>query len=117
MPDARPIDGQDSWPILAGKTDQREKAIPFVRGKDVSLVKDRFKLRLPQGKLYDLSKDWSEQNDVAAAHPERVELMSKEATALVESFKKSHSGADYNDPAYVPVDKWGSIWGSPLGVK
>lgn len=117
MPDARPIDGQDSWPILAGKTDQREKAIPFVRGKDVSLVKGRFKLRLPQGKLYDLSKDWSEQNDVAAAHPERVELMSKEATALVESFKKSHSGADYNDPAYVPVDKWGSIWGSPLGVK
>ncbi|HIG27373.1 MAG TPA: hypothetical protein EYQ50_06090 [Verrucomicrobiales bacterium] len=106
-------DGKDSWPILAGKTDQHDKAIPFVRGKGVSLVKGRFKLRLPKGKLYDLSKDWSEQNDVAAAHPERVELMTKEATALVESFKKSHSGADYNDPAYVPVDKWGS----PLGVK
>jgi hypothetical protein len=43
--------------------------------------------------------------------------MSKEAKTLVESFKKSHSGADYDDPAYVPVDKWGIIWGSPLGVK
>ncbi len=113
MPDARPIDGQDSWPILAGETDQREASIPFVRGKVVSLVKGRFKLRLPRGKLYDLSKDWSEQNDVAAAHPERVEVMRKEAAALVESFKKSHSGADYKDPDYVPVDKWSRV----LGVK
>lgn len=109
MPDARPIDGQDIWPILSGKTDKRAKAIPFIRNNEVTLVKDEFKLILPKGELYDLTRDWSEENDVAAAHPERVERMSREISELLESFKNSHAGADYNDPEFQPVGKWKNV--------
>jgi arylsulfatase A-like enzyme len=111
MPDARPIDGQDLLPIIAGKTDTREKAIPFIRSGEFSLVKDDYKLLLPKGELYDLSEDWSETTNVAAAHPERVELMSKEVAEFLASFEKSYSGADYNDPAYKPMGKWKKVGG------
>jgi arylsulfatase A-like enzyme len=112
MPDARPIDGEDLLPIITGKTERRGKAIPFVRGNEVTLVKDRFKLVLPKGELYDLSKDWSEENNVASAHPERVERMRREAAELLAGFKASHSGADYGDPSYQPAGKWKHIGGA-----
>jgi arylsulfatase A-like enzyme len=109
MPDPRPIDGQDIWPILTGTVEKREKAIPFIRGNDVSLVKDEFKLLLPAVELYDLSRDWSEGSNVAAAHPEKVEMMTKEVQQLLASMKASHSGADYNDPSFKPVGKWKNV--------
>ncbi|VGO17612.1 Arylsulfatase [Pontiella desulfatans] len=106
MPDARPIDGQDILGILTGKTPERETGIPFVRGNEASLVKDGFKLKMPGSELYDLSKDWAEENNVAAAHPERMERMRKELDGMLASFRKSHAGADYNDPSYKPGDPW-----------
>ncbi|NQY31554.1 MAG: sulfatase-like hydrolase/transferase, partial [Coraliomargarita sp.] len=109
MPDARPIDGQDIWPILTRAQTQRAKSIPFIRGNQVSLVKDHFKLLLPNGELYDLSNDWGEANNVAAQHPERVDSMRREVATLLESIQASHSGADYNDPSFKPVDKWKSL--------
>ena len=109
MPDSRPIDGQNIWPILTAQADKREKGIPFIRSNTITFVKDRFKLLLPKGELYDLSKDWSEENNVASAYPEKVDLMKKEVDALLESMKASHSGADYNDPAYKPSGKWKAL--------
>ena len=52
---------------------EREKAIPFRARGNATIVKDRYKLVLPKGELYDLSKDWGEEHDIASAHPERVE--------------------------------------------
>lgn len=109
MPDKRPIDGQDIWPVLTGQENTRAKAIPFIRGNEVSLVKDRFKLVLPKGELYELSKDWGEKNDVSAVHPEKVTLMSREVDGILASMKASHSGADYNDPAFKPIGKWKNL--------
>jgi len=109
MPDARPIDGQDMMPLISGKTGKREKAIPFRAKGNATLVKDRYKLVLPKGELYDLSKDWSEENNIASAHPERVELMTKELMAYLENMKKSHAGDDYNDPSYKPLDEWNAF--------
>jgi arylsulfatase A-like enzyme len=109
MPDIRPIDGQDVWPILTGRTDERVKSIPFVRGNDISLVKDRFKLVLPGGELYDLSSDWGEENNVASAHPDRVALMKQETTDLLKSMRSSHAGADYDDPFFEPVGSWKNL--------
>lgn len=106
MPDQRPIDGQDIMPILAEKTDKRSKAIPFRAKSGATLVKDRFKLILPKGELYDLSTDWSEKNNIAGAHPERVQSMRRELLKLLESMKASHAGTDYNDPDYAPIDNW-----------
>jgi arylsulfatase A-like enzyme len=109
MPDPRPIDGQDIWPVLTGRTDTRTKAIPFIRGDEITLVKDRFKLVLPKGELYDLSKDWSEKRNIAAAHPEKVTLMSREVDGILASMKASHAGGDYKDPAYKPIGKWKNL--------
>lgn len=106
MPDNRPIDGQNVWPVLTdGKTD-RSVSIPFIYKNQISLVKDGFKLLLPEGELYDLSKDWSEASNVASDYPEKMELMKKEIGAFLSSAKKSHSGADYQDASYKPVDSW-----------
>ena len=69
-------------------------------------MKGSYKLLLPEGELYDLSNDWSEASNVAAAHPETVELMTKELEAMMASMKKSHTGADYQDATYKPVDPW-----------
>ena len=111
MPDARPIDGQDILPILTGETDQRDKSIPFRAKNGGTLVRDRFKYVLSKNELYDLSNDWAEEKNVAAAHPERVAAMKKELMSYLESMKASHAGGDYNDPAYQPVDKWSALRG------
>jgi len=106
MPDDRAIDGQDIMPIITGQTEKRETSIPFRARGNATLVKDRYKLVLPKGELYDLSKDWSEENNIASAHPERVELMTKEMMDYLKSMEKSHAGGDYNDPSFKPVDEW-----------
>jgi arylsulfatase A-like enzyme len=111
MPDDRPIDGQDILPILTGATDQREKAIPFRSKGTATIVKDGYKLVLPKAELYDLSQDWAEQHNIAAAHSDRVSDMSRELLEYLESMRKSHAGEDYGDPAYQPLDPWSRFKG------
>ena len=106
MPDSRAIDGQDILPIITGQVDKRDKSIPFRARANATLVKDSFKLVLPAGELYDLSKDWGEEQNVASAYPEKVSMMSKELMAYLESMKKSHAGGDYNDDSYGPQNAW-----------
>jgi arylsulfatase A-like enzyme len=115
MPDERPIDGQNVMPILKGETTLRKKAIPFRAKGNATIVADRFKLVLPSGELYDLSKDWSEKNNVASAHPERVQSMRKELMAYLESMRKSHAGEDYGDKAFQPLDEWSALKRSKKG--
>lgn len=109
MPDDRPIDGQDLMPILMGHTAIREKAIPFRSRGNATIVKDQHKLVLPKGELYNLSDDWSEKNNIASAHPDRVRLMTAELMKYLNSMQKSHAGEDYNDPSFKPLDEWNSL--------
>ena len=107
MPDARSLDGQDILPQLIGQTVERERAIPFRYSNGTSsLVKDRYKLLMPAGELYDLSQDRAEAKDISAQFPERVENMKNELIAFFQSVEKSHAGGDYDDPTYMPVNKW-----------
>jgi len=109
MPDKRPIDGQDMMPILTGQVDARKMAIPFRARANATIVKDRYKLVLPKGELYNLSKDWSEENNIASTHPERVTLMTRELMAYLASMKRSYSGDDYHDPAFVQKGRWQAL--------
>ncbi|MBT6056094.1 MAG: sulfatase-like hydrolase/transferase [Planctomycetaceae bacterium] len=109
MPDDRPIDGQDLMPILMGHTTNREKAIPFRSRGNATIVKDQHKLVLPKGELYNLSDDWSEKNNIASAHPDRVKLMTAELMKYLDSMQKSHAGEDYNDLSFKPLDEWNSL--------
>ena len=109
MPDDRPIDGQDLLPILTGQTSKRDKAIPFRARGNATLVKDRYKLVLPKGELYDLSKDWSEESDIASGHPERIAVMTNELIDYLNSMQKSHAGEDYSDSSFKPQDEWDAL--------
>ena len=109
MPDDRPIDGQDLMPILTGQESKRKISIPFRARGNATLVKDRFKLVLPVGELYDLSSDWSEERNIASNHPEQVKLMTQELAAYLESMQKSHAGLDYGDPSFQPLDRWDNL--------
>ncbi len=103
MPDNRPIDGQDMMPIITGRMTHRDKAIPFRFNNGAAIVKDHYKLLLPQGELYDFNADWSEQHNMAAQYPERVARMKTELMDYLASMKKSHAGEDYHDPSFKPV--------------
>ena len=107
MPDARPVDGENIMPILTQQRSKRDKSIPFrFKGGISSLVKGGYKLVMPAGELYDLSNDRAEQENLAAAMPEKAQAMKAELRSFFQSVEKSHSGADYNDPTFKPVDPW-----------
>lgn len=59
--------------------------------------------------LFDLSKDRSEEHNVLGKYPEKAVEMRKIISAFIASAKKSHSGGDYNDPSFIPVDPWKEI--------
>jgi len=90
----KPLDGMNVWNTLArGETSPRTEFFynvePFraaMRQGDWKLI---WRTVLPSSvALYDLSKDPSEKNNVAAAHPERVEAMKKRLDAAAAEAEK-----------------------------
>ena len=59
--------------------------------------------------LFDLSKDRSEENNIIEQYPEKAAEMKIFISAFLISAEKSHSGGDYNDPNFKPVDPWKEI--------
>ena len=107
--DQRPLDGISLVPLFEGKMKVRGQPIGFQSAGQVALIGDRYKIygsggrkkekgqALPTLKLFDLVKDPSEKNDLAAQHPDLVKKM----TATLEHWRKScrHSdtGGDYRE--------------------
>ncbi|SDW29738.1 Arylsulfatase A [Lutibacter oricola] len=107
MPDNRPIDGQDILPILKGETNERTKSIVFRYGAGTtSIVKGNLKYLLPSKELYNISKDYSEENNLVFQMPKKALQLEKELLDTFKSIEKSHSGLDYNDSSFKPVEKW-----------
>jgi len=112
----RPIDGQDIMPILRQKENIHSKSIPFrydnKKGSFACLVKGNYKLIIESGsnpakdQLYDLSADLQESVNIAAQNQLIVAEMRNEALRFLDSAKDSHSGADYDDNSFNPVDQW-----------
>ena len=107
--DQRPLDGISLVPLFEGKMKERGRPIGFQSAGQVALIGNRYKIHgsggrkkergqaLPNLKLFDLTKDPSEQNDLAAQHPDLIKKM----TATLEHWRKScrHSddGGDYRE--------------------
>jgi len=77
-------DGQDIWPLLAGKTRQAEPRSFYWRTVDQTAVREGdWKLILPVRdhsgtvELFDLSSDPYEQNNLATAHADKVAQLKK----------------------------------------
>lgn len=87
LPTDRTIDGVSMLPALEGKSVTRN--VPLFWRTHVSQVNDRSALRIGDWKivsndemtkfmLFEIQKDWKEQNDLAAKMPEKTEEMKKE---------------------------------------
>ncbi|WP_208021512.1 sulfatase family protein [Flavicella sediminum] len=110
MPDNRPIDGQDILPILRGKEKERSNSVVFRYGSGTtSIVKGHYKYLLPAKELYDLSKDYAEENNLASKMSKKATEMEEELLERFKSIEKSHSGADYNDASFQPVEAWAPV--------
>ena len=104
--DKRPIDGIDLMPVIQGKTDVRSQPMFFgyrrlfgeIDGQaiitgDMKLLREA----KPNGKtrLYDLSKDPYEENDLSEERPEVTNSMERQMKELDSSCQLSRDGADY----------------------
>ena len=102
------VDGVSLAPVLKGQTiDERPLFWHYPHygnqgGEPSAIIQDGgWKLihyyEDDRRELYDLSKDQPEQNDVAAAHPERVEALGKRLTAWLD---ETQANMPYPNPKY-----------------
>ena len=107
--DKRPLDGISLVPLFKGQIKERGQPIGFQSAGQVALISDRYKiygsggrkkeqkLTLPKLKLFDLKKDPSEKNDLAAQHPDLIKKMTSTLKQWRKSCRHSDSGGDYKD--------------------
>lgn len=101
-----PIDGIDLMPLLTGKVKSQERELYFgfrrlqggIDGK--AIISGNWKLLQEAKKggkirLFDLSKDPYEKNDLAATSPERLSVLSQKLAEIEASCQRSRDGADY----------------------
>jgi len=102
----RPIDGIDLMPVIRGEVTQRPSDLFFgyrrlVTGIDgQALIRGDMKLVReaksdPKVRLYNLSEDPYERNDLADAEPELFESMAKAMQEHDDNCQLSRDGADY----------------------
>ena len=95
-PDDRTIDAVSMVPAFSGKPIAR--TVPLFWRTHVSPPGDRVALRIGDWKLvgndtlskfqlYEIERDWKEQNDLAAAMPEKTEAMKKKLFAIWKSIE------------------------------
>ncbi len=92
LPADRPIDGRNIWPLIVGEAEASSphEAYFFTQGDNIRAVRSGpWKLHLKPVQLYNLEDDVSESDNVAAAHPEVVERLSKLAAQKQKDLKEN----------------------------
>ncbi|MCL4109588.1 UNVERIFIED_CONTAM: hypothetical protein GTU68_049181 [Idotea baltica] len=95
----RPYDGVSLLPLIDGTMDERQEPIGFQSRNQLAYIGQQYKLyskdKGETWELYDLTTDPGENNDIAAAQPERVETMSLNLKKWIHSCSESDAGKDY----------------------
>lgn len=87
MPQTRPLDGKNIWPALRDRNPSPVESYYWVwRGQD-ALRTAQWKLHrfFDRFELYDITKDETESNNVAATHPEVVKSLAAKMNAWADS--------------------------------
>jgi len=120
MPDGRPVDGDNVLDIIQGKTDKRQRPIPFRFGSEhapgLGLLDGDFRYYTnfddaggarDNDLLYNFVADRGEQENLIGQMPEKAAQMRKHALDFIASCKQSYLGKDYPaDSGYEPMGKW-----------
>ncbi|GAA3615054.1 sulfatase-like hydrolase/transferase [Flavivirga amylovorans] len=112
LPEGRVQDGENILPVLKGEKNVHDKPIPFRHENYACLVEGKYKLIIESEKdiqkdrLFDLSKDIKEMNNIASQYPEKVRDMRAQIIEFLASAKSTHKGGEYNITNYKPVDNW-----------
>jgi arylsulfatase A-like enzyme len=95
----RPLDGTSLLGALKGEKKEREKAIGFLFGNQISWVDDTYKLiSVDNGQsfeLYDLIKDEAEKENIIQNYPEIAMKMKVDLNDWLHSVENSKNGGDY----------------------
>ena len=102
----RPIDGIDLMPVIRGEVSERNQSMFFgyrrlVRGIDgMAIISGDWKLlheakKNGKVRLYNLTEDPYEENDLASAEPDVLKRLGKELKKIDASCQRSRDGADY----------------------
>ena len=86
--DLRPISGQSLTPLLRGNSFKRIAPLHFLFSTDRGLREKQWKIvsfRQQSWELYDLSKDRTEQNNLAQVHPELTQSMAAKWTDMTKN--------------------------------
>ena len=88
MPQTRPLDGKNIWPALRDNQPSPVESYYWVWRDEDAIRTDKWKLHrfFDRYELYDITKDETESNNVAEAHPDVV----KSLTAKMDAWADSH---------------------------
>lgn len=106
LPQNRIVDGENVLPILLGQKSKRSKSIPFRYNDHAWIVKGDYKMVITsttdqsEDMLYNLKEDRAEAENIVKQQPEVAQELRKEILTYLDSFRKSHSGAEYGDSSY-----------------
>ena len=106
----KPIDGISLMPLLEGNMSKRPRPMGFVAARNGPAawndnIYKLISLKAGKWKLYDLTKDISESNDIASQHPEVVNRMKAELQEWQLSVANSFKGLDYPEKKVVQPPK------------
>ena len=80
LPTDRKLDGVDQWPVLAGESSPPppRDTFHYFRGLQLEAIRHGpWKLHLTKGELYNLGNDIGEATNIASAHADIVERLSR----------------------------------------
>ena len=104
LPEGRPIDGRNVWPLLAGEPDSKSPHDHFLyfAAENLKAVRQgRWKLDLGPGRLYDLAADVGETTDLSRSHPEVVTRLRRLADEAKREFGDGEPGPACRPPGRV----------------
>lgn len=87
MPQTRPLDGKNIWPALRDRQPSPVESYYFVWHDEDALRTPRWKLHrfFNRYELYDITRDETESNNVAGAHPDVVKSLAAKMDAWAGS--------------------------------